>query len=169
MISLIESMCGISVPRWVIELVLAALVLGGAVLYLEHRGAARELAKLQVSSARVIAQAKDQIKADTASYAAAQSINQGKLNAALSANTALQSNLTQRVRDFDAYRRAHPDVESSGGVTVTAPSRECGARSCGELAQELAARGTELAGAAGAASAALQACQRDRDALTGKP
>lgn len=169
MITLIESVLGISVPRWVIELVLAALVLGGATLYLEHRGAARELAKLQVSSARVIAQAKDQINADTASYAAAQSVNQGKLNAALKSNSDLNAALAQRVRDFAAYRASHPDVARSNGATVATSSGECGARSCGDLAQELAERGTELAGAAGQAAAALGSCQRDRDALTGKP
>lgn len=169
MIALIESLFGINVPRWVIEAVLVALVLGGAVLYLEHRGAQHELAKLQVSSARVLKQAKDQINAATASYAAAQLTNQEKLHAATAANAALESELTQRVRDFAAYRRAHPDVARSNGAAVATSSGECGARSCGDLAQELAERGTELAGSAGQAAAALESCQRDRDSLTGKP
>lgn len=169
MISLIESLFGISVPKWVIEAVLVALVLGGAVLYLEHRGAARELATLQRSSAKVLAQAHDQITKDAQDYAAAQKANQELNNAAIESVASLQSQLDQRVRDFAAYRRAHPDVAGTAREPGATSAGECGARSCGDIAQELAERGTELAGSAGQAAAALGSCQRDRDSLTGKP
>lgn len=160
---------GLNVPAWVVELVAIVALAGGAVLYFEHRGAAHELVKLQTSSAKLVAKANTDIVDETTQHVAADKANQEKLNAALTTNTALQSQLADSVRGFDAYRRAHPDVARPSGGPVAAVSGECGARSCGDLAQELAGRGNELANAVGQLDATLSACQRDRDSLNGLP
>lgn len=150
-------------------MILAALAfLGCGVLYLEHRGATQELAKLQKSSTALIAKAAAEVERETALHAADVEANQEKLNATQAANAALSDALDKRVRDFDAYRRSHPAVQNSAGGPVAASSGECGAQSCADLAVQLAERGNDLARSNGELVAALQAAQRDRDALTGK-
>lgn len=169
MISLIESALGISVPKWVVEAVLIGLLALSAVLYLEHRGATHELAKLQRSSAALIAKADAQITAETTKHNADVAANQEKLDAALAANSYLQSRLAQRVRDFDAYRRAHPDLPRPSPAPAARTGGDAGAVDFGALAEGLAQRGDELADAVGQLRAALQGCERDRDSLTGLP
>lgn len=169
MITLIESVLGVSVPRWVIELVLAVLLVGSAALYLEHRGAQHELAKLQRSSAALVAKAEKQITRDASDYAAAQKANQEMLDAAQAAYAREHADLDDSVRKYDAYRKAHPDVARTPRQPGAASGGECGARDCGAVVEELAVRGNELAGSLGGLASGLQACERDRDALTGKP
>lgn len=169
MIALIEAAFGIKVPAWVIEIVLAALLVGSAALYLEHHGAAGELAKLQKSSAALIESARVEVAKEAAQHAADVQANTEKLNAALAANTDLNTQLAQRVRDFNAYRASHPDVSRPAGGSVTTVNGECGHQSCGDLAGQLAAAGNQLARSVGDLSASLEACQRDRDSLTGLP
>lgn len=169
MITLIATMWGSKVGKVLIEIVLIIAMLFGIRAYLEHEGAAAELGKLQTSSVALVAKANDDIVKETAAHVAEVKSNQEKTNAALAANTALQSSLDQRVRDFDAYRRSHPDVSHTAGGSVTAVSGECGVESCGDLASRLAKAGDELADSQGALVATLQSCQRDRDALTGLP
>jgi hypothetical protein len=169
MISIIEGIFGSKVGRIVAEIVLVLALIAAVVLHFEHKGAREELAKLQKSSAALVAKADADIAKETAAHVADVKANQEKTDAALAANTALQSALDQRVRDFDAYRRAHPDVPRSASGPGPASGGECGATSCGDLASQLAKAGDELAGSAGALSATLQSCQRDRDSLTGEP
>ena len=155
------------VPPIVIELV-AIAGLGAAVYFgLEHRGKVEELAKLKASSAALVAKANAEIAKTNSAHAAEVAANQEKLNAATAANNALADQLDQRVRDFDAYRRAHPAVASAPGVPGPARSGECGAYECGDLAVRLASTGDELARSNGLLVASLQACQQDRDSLTG--
>jgi hypothetical protein len=169
MIALIESVFGIKIPAWIIEIVLIAALSLGAVLYFEHKGATEELGKLKTSSAALIVKASKDIAVETAAHAADVKANQEKTDAALAQVTATNNLLAERVRDFDAYRRSHPDVPRAGGNTVATQPGECGASSCGDLAVRLAERGNELAGSLGAVVASLQSCQRDRDSLTGLP
>jgi hypothetical protein len=168
-VSIIAKLFGISVPAWVIELVAVLALLGSAVLYLEHRGAVGELSKLQRSSVALVAKAQAAIVTEAKQYAADSATTQEKLNEALASNSDLQSQLAQRVRDFDAYRRQHANVSRPAGPTVAAGSGECGTESCGALASRLATVGDELAASVGELSASLYACERDRDALTGLP
>lgn len=173
MISAILKLFGFAVvPAWVTWLVegtaIVALCTSG-VLYLEHRGAAKDLAKLQKSSTALIAKANATIATETAQHERDNAANLEKLTSANAAYAALDNALAERLREFDAYRRAHPSVARSGGGPVATSAGECGALSCGDLASQLAKAGNELAGAAGRLSAALEACQRDRDSLTGAP
>lgn len=169
MIAILEAILGSKTGRIVAEILAGAAIVTIFALHFEHKGATTELAKLQVSSTKLIAQAQKDIQAETAKHAADVKANQEKTNAALAANAALQSSLSQRVRDFDAYRRAHPDVPRPAGGFSAAQPGECGASSCGDLAVQLATAGDELAGSSGKLAVALQSCQRDRDSLTGLP
>lgn len=169
MITLIATMWGSKLGKWFIEIALVLVLIFGIRAYLLHEGSSGELDKLKVSSAALIIKAEQNIQTETAAHAADVKANQEKTNAALAANATLQSQLTQRVRDFDAYRAGHPDVPRAGGGPVATSTGECGAQSCGDLASRLATVGNELAATQGALVATLQSCQRDRDSLTGLP
>lgn len=169
MIALLETLLGSKVGRWIAEALVIGLLLTAAILHFEHKGATEELGKLQTSSTKLIKQANADIVKETAAHAADVKANQEKADAALTANTALALDRDQRVRDFDAYRRAHPDVPRAGSEPAVAGAGECGATSCGDLASRLAKAGNELADSQGQLIATLQSCQRDRDSLTGLP
>lgn len=169
MITIIESIFGSTAGRVIAEVLAAVLLVTAIVLHLEHKGATEELGKLQKSSTTLIAKANADIVKETSAHAADVKANQEKTNAALAANTATQLALTQRVRDFNAYRASHPDVPRSVSGPAVAVSGECGATSCGDLAGQLAKAGDELAGSLGQVTVSLQSCQRDRDSLTGLP
>lgn len=169
MITLIETIFGSKVGRFIAELLLVLALVGAAVLHFEHKGATEELGKLKTSSVALVAKANAEIAKETTAHAADVKANQEKTDAALVANTALSAQLDSRVRDFDAYRRLHPDVPRAGGVTAATSAGECGATSCGDLVVRLAERGNELADSQGRLVASLQSCQRDRDSLTGLP
>lgn len=169
MISLLVGIFGTKAGRMIAEIVFALLVLSAIGLHIEHKGAQEELGKLQKSSVTLIAQANARIKKDGDDYTAAQTTNQEKTNEALASNASLQSRLADSVRQYDAYRRAHPAVGSAAGVDGSAIAGECGLEDCAVVVERLAVRGNELAGSLGAVSADLQSCQRDRDALTGLP
>lgn len=169
MITLIESIFGSKVGRFIAELVLVLALAAAVILHYEHKGATEELGKLTTSSAALVAKANKDIAQETAAHVADVKANQEKTNAAIAANTALSAQLDSRVRDFDAYRRAHPDVPRSSGGPSAAQPGSCGATSCGDLAVQLAERGNDLARSDGELAASLQSCQRDRDSLTGLP
>jgi hypothetical protein len=137
--------------------------------HLIDEGEARELAKMAKSSQQLLAQAKARIATQDQDHAAFVASNRSQTDVLLKANSTLSDTLDQRVRDFDAYRRAHPDVSRAAGGPAATGAGECGAQSCGDLAVQLARRGNELARSNGELTAALQASQRDRDALTGLP
>lgn len=169
MISLIEAIFGSKVGRLLAEIAFALIVIFGAYHYVEHKGAAAEIGKLQAASAQLVTSVTQHNAADTKQYEAAGVANQEKTNAALAANASLSTRLADSVRDFDAYRRAHPGVASTTGADGAAQPGECGLEDCGAVVERLAVRGNELAGSTGQLSADLQSCQRDRDALTGEP
>lgn len=169
MIAIIEGIFGSKVGRFLAELVLVLILITAVILHFKHEGAKEIIAKLQTSSAQLVAKANTDIAREVSQHQADVKANQEKTDAALAANTALQSDLDQRVRDFDAYRRAHPNVPRAASGSVAALGGECGALSCGDLASALAAAGNELADSQGQLTASLQSCQRDRDSLTGLP
>lgn len=169
MIALLETFFGSKVGRYIAEIVLVLALVGTAVLHYEHKGAAEELGKLKSSSVALVAKAQKDITRETAAHAADVKANQEKTDAALTANIVLQSELTQRVRDFDAYRAKHPDLPRTASGSSPTGSGECGVAGCGDVAVQLAERGNDLADSLGQTVAALQSCQRDRDSLTGLP
>jgi hypothetical protein len=169
MITIIESIFGSKLGRFIAEVLAAVALVAIFVLHYEHKGATEELGKLQQSSAALIAKANEDIAKETAAHAADVKANQEKIDEALAANSALGTTLAQRVRDFNAYRAAHPDVPRPSGVSGATGEGSCGATSCGDIAGRLAEAGNELAASVGELTATLQGCQRDRDSLTGLP
>lgn len=169
MIALIEMVLGSKVGRWVAEFVLAALVIGVGVLYLEHRGASHEFAKLQKSSTALVAKVTRQNADAAARYRASVAQNQEKLHADEARAIALRTQLDDSVRNFAAYRRAHPDVARAPGQPSAAAGGEPGAVDFGAIAVRLGEVGNELAGSVADLRGALQSCERDRDSLTGEP
>lgn len=166
----ILSMIGLGgVPAWVVEGVAILALLGTSILYFEHKGATHELAKLQVSSTELIKQANDHIADLTKTHVADVAANMERRNADLKLVGILSDDLDQRVRDFDAYRRKHPDVARAPGGQQPAGGGECGNRPCSDIIVQLAGRGDELARSNGELAATLQSCQRERDSLVGKP
>lgn len=167
--SILAKLFGISVPTWAVEIVAVLALVGGALGWFAHHERGVEIAKLQKSSAALVAKANKTVAAETAQHTASDHANQEKLNAAIAASNVLGSALAQRVRDFDAYRKSHPGLPRPAGNSVAAPDRESSAVDFGAIALELAERGNELADSVGQLRASLQACQRDRDSLTGLP
>lgn len=169
MITALEGIFGITVPKWIIEVVLAALLFLFLVAHFEHKGAEAELGKLQKSSAVLIAKAQTQITHDAEQYSSAQKANQEKTDEATASVTTLQSQLADSVRQYQAYRSSHPSVSHTVSQPVAAPAGASSPDQRDTIIVRLAERGNELAGSVASLSAQLQSCQRDRDALSGLP
>jgi preprotein translocase subunit SecD len=169
MITLIEAIFGSKVGRVIAEIVLALALIGGAMLYLEHRGAEKVMAKLEKSSDEVKQQAAKQIATNNADHAAKVKTNEATTQAALDAAHKLGDALDDSVRQFDAYRRAHPAVARSASGPAAAEPGECGTRSCSDIIVFLGQRGDDLARSVAELTAILQGAQRERDSLTGLP
>lgn len=148
-------------------------VISGWLLYerahLIDEGKAKELVLLKTSSDTLKAKVAQVIAETTATHEAEAKANQEKLDATLKANAAISDALDQRLRDFNAYRRSHPNVASPPSGTPVTGAGECGTRPCGDVVADLAVRGDGLARSVGELTSTLQACQRDRDSLTGLP
>lgn len=168
MITIIEKLFGSTIGRILAEIAFAGLLLGAFILHYEHKGATSELTKLQVSSAALLHEAQTKIEGDARDYQAAQAANEEKTNEALQTSAQLNQSLADSVRQYDAYRRQHPTVQSPPSPGVAAQPGECGPEDCGAVIDRLAVHGNELAGSVGQLGADLQSCQRDRDALTGQ-
>lgn len=173
--SLITKLLGISLPAWVVEVV-AVLAIGGAGLgWFAHHERGIELAKLEKSSEKVKAEAAKQIADNTAAHAAADQQNQEKLDAAHKDVDTASAQRNAVATAFAQWVRQHPGSGANGAVArpagqpATANDGECGSRRCADLALELVRDGDNLARDLGLVSADLQACQRDRDSLTGLP
>lgn len=146
---------------------LASIV--GWLLWHDHKLIASHDAELRATGAAVQAQAEKQIADLTVQHAATNAANQGKLDEALKTNAALGDTLDQRVRDFETYRRSHPNVARSAGGSEPAGQGECGAESCGSLASRALQDSDDLARSVGELCALLRTGQADRDSLTGLP
>ena len=141
-------------------------------LYERHHllteGAQRQEAVVQAASAKVQADAAKQTAAVAAAYAGTVTGLQETIDAQTQA-AALQHNTdSQRLRDYDAYRRAHPALGSpTGGLPAAGEGSESAAGADASLGSlEQVALG--LAGAAANARDALNVCMADRAALVGK-
>lgn len=169
MITILEGFLGSKVGRIIAEILLVLVLFFGYRAHVQHEAANQALAKLQTSSSQLVAKKNAEIVAEISAHAADVKANQEKTDATLTAVTLLAADRDSRVRDFNAYRRLHADVPRSSSGPAAALEGECGAQSCGDLASRLAAAGNDLAASAGALSAELESCQRDRDSLTGLP
>ena len=169
MITIIESIFGSKLGRVLAEVLAALALIAVLVLHYEHKGASQALAKLETSSAQLVVKAQAEIAKEAASHQADVKANQEKTDAALAQVATTNNALSNSVRDFDAYRRAHPDVSRPRGGLNATPGGNASTVDYGAIAVQLAEVGNELARSAGDLAASLQSCQRDRDSLTGLP
>lgn len=169
----LASLLGLSTTRE-LRLALCGVVLAAIGAWMAYErfhlideGEARQLAKMKVSSDKLLATAQANIVKETEAHAADVAANQVKLDEQLKANSVLSDALNKRVRDFDAYRRQHPALAGSPGGPSSASPGECGAISCGDLASQSLQDSDELARSVGELRAVLQSAQRERDSLIG--
>lgn len=150
-----------------------ALIVGLIVFGIHERnhliaeGAAHEAAALKESSDKLIAQETAHVALVAKTYAAQAAKTTETLDEQTQATAAAQSDAAQRLRNYDAYRRSHPDVASTGQPATDTGASGAGAN--GQRFSSLEQVALQLAGAAAASRDALAACMTDRDALTGKP
>lgn len=156
---------------WIYGGIIVALLAGFGVytVHERHLGAAHEVAALQKSSAALQAKAQEHIIEVAKAYTDSFNANEEKLNAQLQAASDQHDSDAQRLRDYDAYRSAHSAVARAANAPATPVS---GASGTDDLEQRIASLeqvALSLADADRQIEAALAACIRDRDSLTGKP
>lgn len=144
------------------------VAMGILALHVYHAGERHEVAALAAQSAKLVAQAQAQLEAQQADYNKQLGTLQERLNATIQADTAQHTLDAQRLRDFDAYRRAHPDVPSPSGGQGAGGNGAGGAQPGGDVFERLGSVALELADAVRAEARALNACVAERNALTGK-
>jgi hypothetical protein len=161
----------IPIKDWVYSGIIIAILAGFGWYTIHERdiGKADEVAALQKSSQALQAKAAAHVAQVAKAYSTASSVNLENLNAQLKAASDQHDSDAQRLREYDAYRRAHPAVASAqtgsgagssgGSGTIEDDGRFA---SLEQVALQLATAGREV-------SAALSACMADRNALTGKP
>lgn len=130
-----------------------------------HVGAAHQLAAVARASAKAEAAAKQQIQDLTDQHSRDVTAITGAYNHAIQTASVERDSDLKRLRDFDAYRKAHPALDGAGG-SVT--SDGAGGQSADGLGAVPAGLAAELADALRQDDAALRACYADRDSLTGK-
>jgi hypothetical protein len=155
-----------------IYLSLIVALLGGFVSYTIHErdiGKAHELAVLKKSSDELQAKAAAHVAQVAKAYSTASISNLETLNAQLKTASDQHDSDAQRLREYDAYRRAHPAVASAQTGSGTGGQGGSGANQDDGQLSSLEQVALGLATAGREVNAALGACMADRNALTGKP
>ena len=142
------------------------VVMGLLALHIYHAGEAHEIAALKVQSAKLVAQAAAQVAATQNVYETQLTKEKSAYENNLQVANAQLASDAQRLRDYDAYRRAHPDVGSAGQPPANAGAGSpSGSDSILERLEQVAVR---LAAATRDTANALSACVAERSTLTGK-
>lgn len=151
--------------------ILVVCLLGAFGIYTYHEraaGKAIELAALQKSSAKLLGEANATIATLTAAHTKFVADSQEAFDAQQKANLALSVDDANRVRVLDAYRRAHPDVPSTGGGTSAANGGNSNASGVDSSIERLEQVALGLNSADLAAQNSLLTCMKERDSLVGK-
>ena len=150
---------------------LLAIAFSAAGIYTFHEraiGKASELAALQKSSAKLLGEANATIATLTAAHTKFVADSQEAFDAQQKANLALSVDDANRVRVLDTYRRAHPDVPSTGGGTSAANGGNSNASGVDSSIERLEQVALGLNSADLAAQNSLLTCMKERDSLVGK-
>jgi len=150
--------------------VIVALLVGFG-WYTHHEralGAAHEVAALKISSDKLEKAAAKQVTQTAADYAATLSTVKENLDAQLQTASTQHESDALRLRDYDTYRRQHPALGSAGAGPGAQPAGSTGPGADESRLASLEQMALELADGGRAVSAALTACVKDRDSLTGK-
>ena len=142
------------------------VAMGLLALHIYHAGENHEIAALKVQSAKLVAQAAAQVAATQNIYETQLVMEKSAYDQSSQAAAAQLAADAQRLRDYDAYRRAHPDVGSAGQPAASAGTGSpSGSDSILERLEQVA---VQLAAATRDTSNALNACIAERSTLTGK-
>lgn len=158
----------VPVRDWLYLAVILALI-GFGVYERNHlidEGQRHEVTALKESSAKLIAQAQKDIAARDADYAAKVQALEKRYAQEHQNDDAQRASDAERLREYDAYRRAHPTVGSAACGPCSRPSGSVSVDPDGERFDRLASLAVELAAADSAARTALTACMSERDSLT---
>ena len=137
-------------PQWALELIVIGVLVAGfgaTPCTSGIIGAAHEIAALKASSDKLLASTQKQIAQLTTQHAADTAKILGKLHDEQNRNAMLADSDASRLREFDAYRRAHPALGSTAGKPGTVASGTASAPDVGELSQRLEQVAGELANA----------------------
>ena len=133
----------------------------------EAEAVAHETAALKASSDALVKKEAAHVAEVAKNYAASAAATTETLNEQIQAANAQHTSDADRLREYDAYRRAHPAVASTGK-----PADGSGTSGTGQgedFVGELGQAGVSLADALRGTTEALSACMADRNSLTGKP
>lgn len=155
---------------WLYSGIIALLIAGG--LYERHHliseGQAHEIAVLKDSSDKLVAAANAKIvNLNMAHLAQVKSIV-GVLNEQQRTNSLQSASDAQRLREYDAYRSAHPAMGSPALKPKDSGSGVSSAPGSSDIVSRLGSVGLELAGAVRDGQNALKSCIAERNDLTGK-
>src|ERR1700675_4685145 len=159
----------IPIKDWIYGAIIAGLIAFGfyEVHHLKAEGAAHEVAALKESSDKLIAQETAHVALVAKTYAAQAAKTTETLDEQTQATAAAQSDAAQRLRNYDAYRRSHPDVARTGQ-----PATDAAVSGAGEVVQRFSRMeqvALQLIGAAANSRDALTSFMTDRVVMTGKP
>lgn len=136
--------------------------------HLINEGKAHELAQIQTASRRVETEAEKNIAALTNAHIDDVTKVKATYEKQLSDLNAQHDSDAQRLREYDAYRRAHQVVDSAPARLAAAQPGASGPSADEQRYESLEDVALKLATAGANVSAALTACVNDRQSLTGK-
>lgn len=155
---------------WIyLSLIIAVLIgFGSYTIHERHVGAAKEVAALEKSSEKLQDAAVKKVAALTTEHATQVATIIGVIDNERKANAAKSASDAERLREYDAYRRAHSSMDrpasgpgDQGGGDGSAPTVD-------NLLSSLEQVGLQLATANRLAKTALTSCMIERESLTGK-
>jgi hypothetical protein len=151
-------------------IVILALSGGGyfEIKHLEAQAVQHELDSLAVQSAKLQQQAAEQVAATALAYSDSINATKDELNASLQTAAAQSASDAERLREYDAYRRAHESVGSAPSGPGAAPAGGSGGPTDDDRYSQLEQVALGLAAAGRDTVSSLRACMADRDSLTGK-
>ena len=161
---------------------LQAKLIAGALLFLtlagafgtytfheRHIGAAAEITKLKESSAKLVQHADEQIATLTKQHAAVVVAVTEKADEQHRIDSLQHTSDSDRLRQFDTYRRQHPAVQSTASGSTDQAGGNGSAGGNDDSVGRLERSALELADATRAGKVALESCMAERDSLTSKP
>lgn len=160
----------IPIKDWLYTGIIAALLIGFWYYTVHERelGAAREMAALQASSAKLQVAAQKQVAETAANYATTLNTIQEKQSDEIKMAAAQHDADARSLLYYDTYRRLHPALGSPASGPGTAGAGSSVAPTDDGRFSSLEQVALGLAGAARSDAGSLTACMADRDALTGR-
>lgn len=136
--------------------------------HLINEGVEKEKAAFAAGSAKAEKEAADKITKLTADHYDDIATIEANYEHTIQANDAAHASDAERLRAYDAYRKAHPVLGGAGGGTGATPAGDGGAPTVDDRLESLEQVALGLATAGRGLDAALVLCEEDRDHLKGK-